>query len=233
MRRGALTIPRDAWPKLARCITLLAAITAASAWLPAAGVAAPVAPSSDPFYSYTGSLKNVQPGAVLRTRQVQISVAGAPQAYPATQVLYRTTDQLGQPSATTATIIRPAGASVTPPKLLSYQTFYDGVASTCRPSYTLQGGDPSNTTANADEALMLDYVNQGFTVVTSDYEGLTDDYGAGHESGYGTLDAIRAAQHNLGLQPRATPVGMVGYSGGRSPASGPASLHPPTRRSWT
>ena len=61
---------------------------------------------------------------------------------------------------------------------------------------------------------MLDYVQQGFTVVTSDYEGPTDDYGAGHESGYGTLDAIRAAQHELGLQPRTTPVGVVGYSGG-------------------
>ena len=199
---------------LKRCLLLTAAATALSSASCAAALAAPAAPANDPFYSYTASLARVAPGTVLRTRQIRISVAGSPQAYPATQVLYRTTDQLGEPSATVATIIAPAGAGVAPTKLLSYQTFYDGVASTCRPSYTLPGGDPGNTTATVDEALMLDYVQQGFTVVTSDYEGPTDDYGAGHESGYATLDAIRAAEHELKLSAGSTPVGLVGYSGG-------------------
>ncbi|HEY2160579.1 MAG TPA: lipase family protein [Solirubrobacteraceae bacterium] len=193
--------------------------------LPAGAGAAPTAPSNDPFYAYKGSLAAVAPGTVLRTRQIQVSEAGTPQAYPATQILYRTTDQLGQPSATVATLIQPAGAGVAPVKLLSYQTFYDGVASTCRPSYTLQGGDPSNTTASADEALMLDYVSQGFAVVTSDYEGPTDDYGAGHESGQATLDAIRAAEHQMGLTARA-PVGLVGYSGGSIASEWASELQP-------
>jgi len=218
--------PRNVFPRLLRSLALLVAITGAFTWLSAATAAAQSPPSSDPFYSYAASLNAVAPGTVLRTRQVQISVAGTPQAYPATQVLYRTTDQLGQPSATVATIIRPAGAAVVPAKLLSYQTFYDGVASTCRPSYTLQAGDPSNTTAGADEAFMLDYVHQGFTVVTSDYEGPTDDYGAGHQSGYATLDAIRAAEHVLGVQPPATPVGMVGYSGGSIASEWASELAP-------
>ena len=216
----------DALPKMVRCSVLLAAMTAAFGGPAAEAAAAPPAPASDSFYSYTAPLKDVAPGTVLRSRQIQISVAGTPQAYPATQLLYRTTDQLGLPSATVATIIRPAGTAVAPMKLLSYQTFYDGVASTCRPSYTLQSGDPSNTTANADETLMLDYVQQGFTVVTSDYEGPTDDYGAGHESGYGTLDAIRAAEHALGLQPSSTPVGMVGYSGGSIASEWASELQP-------
>lgn len=216
----------DALPKMVRCSVLLMATAAAFGVLAAKAAAAPAAPASDPFYSYTVPLQQVAPGTVLRSRQVQISVAGTPQAYPATQLLYRTTDQLGRPSATVATIIRPAGAAVTPVKLLSYQTFYDGVASTCRPSYTLQAGDPSNTTANADETLMLDYVQQGFTVVTSDYEGPTDAYGAGHESGYGTLDAIRAAEHELGVQPSSTPVGMVGYSGGSIASEWASELQP-------
>jgi Secretory lipase len=216
----------DALPKIVRRSVLLAATAAALTGHAAEAAAAPPAPASDPFYSYPAPLKDVPPGTVLSSRQVQISVAGTPRAYPATQLLYRTTDQLGRPSATVATIIRPAGAAVTPVKLLSYQTFYDGVASTCRPSYTLQAGDPSNTTANADEALMLDYVQQGFTVVTSDYEGPTDDYGAGHESGYGTLDAIRAAEHELRLQPNSTPVGMVGYSGGSIASEWASELQP-------
>lgn len=207
-------------------LTPLAAVAAAFCCLPAAATATPAPPSSDPFYSYSGSLKNVAEGTVLRTRQVQISVAGTPQTYPSTQILYRTTDQLGQPSVTAATIVEPAGSGVVPVKLLSYQTFYDGVASTCRPSYTLQGGDPSNTTASADESFMLDYVQQGYTVVSSDYEGPTDDYGAGHESGFGTLDAIRAAEHELGLSPRSTPVGLVGYSGGSIASEWASELAP-------
>jgi hypothetical protein len=219
-------VPRSTLATIVRCSALLAAMTAALGSLSAVAEAAPTPPSSDAFYSYTGPLTDVPPGTVLRTRQVQISVAGTPQAYPATQVLYRTTDQLGQPSATAATIIRPADAAVAPVRLLSYQTFYDGVASTCRPSYTLQGGDPSNTTASADEAFMLDYVQQGFTVVTSDYEGPTDDYGAGHQSGYATLDAIRAAQHALGLQSHTTGVGMVGYSGGSIASEWASELAP-------
>src|SRR5579884_2048957 len=199
---------------MARHMTRLAALAllAAGASVSVAR-AAPTPPSSDPFYTYSGSLSAIAPGTVLRTRQVEISAAGAPQAYPATQVLYRTTDQLGAPSATVATIIQPATAPLGLVKLLSYQTFYDGVASTCRPSYTLQGEDPSNTTASADESVILNYVQQGYTVVTSDYEGPTDDYGAGRQSGYGTLDAIRAAEHQLGLAPSA-PVGLIGYSGG-------------------
>jgi hypothetical protein len=211
---------------LKRCLLLTAAATAIACASGTAALAAPAAPVSDPFYSYTASLAHVAPGTVLRTRQIQISVAGSPEAYPATQVLYRTTDQLGEPSATVATIIAPAGAGVAPTKLLSYQTFYDGVASTCRPSYTLQGGDPSNTTASADEALMLDYVEQGFTVVTSDYEGPTDDYGAGHESGYATLDAIRAAERDLKLSSGGTPVGLVGYSGGSIASEWASELAP-------
>ena len=57
-------------------------------------------------------------------------------------------------------------------------------------------------------------------MVTSDYEGPTDDYGAGRESGKGTLDAIRAAEHALGLAPKSTPVGLLGYSGGLGAIAG-------------
>ncbi len=170
---------------------------------PATAAAAPAPPHKDPFYSYSGSLKHTPPGTVLRTRQITTGVSGAPTAYPATQVLYRTTDQLGQPSATVATIIRPQSAPVGPVKLLSYQTAYDGVSDTCRPSYQLDGGQPDNSIVTAETPIIFAYVHQGFTVVTSDYEGPTDDYGAGREEGRGTLDAIRAAEHVLRLKPTA------------------------------
>jgi hypothetical protein len=162
---------------------------------------------------------------VLRSRQVDIIVLGRPAAASAAQVLYRTQNQLGQPSATVATIIRPAVASG-PTKLLSYQTFYDGLASRCRPSYTLQGGDPTNLMAAIERPLLLLYLASGFTVVTSDYEGATDDFGAGRESGYATLDAIRAAEHQLDLSADSTPVGAVGYSGGSIATEWASELQP-------
>jgi hypothetical protein len=62
---------------------------------------------------------------VLRTRSVPISLAGSPVTLSGTQVLYCTTNQLGQPDATVATIIHPS-APVGSVRLLSYQTFYDG-----------------------------------------------------------------------------------------------------------
>ena len=186
---------------------------ALAATFPAAAAASPAPPKKDPFYSYSGSLKKIAPGTVLRTREITTGVSGAPTAYPATQVLYRTTSQLGRPSATVATIIRPQGAGVGPVKLMSYQTAYDGVSDTCRPSYQLDGGQPDNSIVTAETPIIFGYVKQGFTVVTSDYEGPTDDYGAGREEGRGTLDAIRAAEHVLHLKPTAG-VGLLGYSGG-------------------
>src|ERR1700693_2713522 len=180
----------------------------------ASAASAPVLPSSDPFYTYSGStpLAQIAPGTVLRTRTIQMVLAGAPAPFAAAQVLYRTTGELGEPTVTVATIIKPL-APVGGTRLISYQEFYDALGSQCDPSYTLAGGNPSYDDAQADEALTTNYLTAGFTAVNADYEGESLDWGAGQESGYGTLDGIRAAENYLGAS-RSTPVGMVGYSGG-------------------
>jgi hypothetical protein len=178
-------------------------------------LAAPTLPSQDPFYAYSGSLTGVAPGTVLKTRQVSLSESGtAPLPFRATQVLYRTTSQLGDPMLTVATIVQPLLGGVAPTKLVSYQTAYDALGPKCDPSYTLQGGNSSYSTAVAEEQVILSYVAAGYTVVVPDYEGVNLAWGAGQQSGYGTLDGIRAAEDLLMLSPSATPVGMVGYSGG-------------------
>ena len=175
-------------------------------------LAALVLPSADPFYTYSVTASaHLSNGTVLKERAVKVGVEGVLATYPAEQVLYKTENELGQPSATVATIIRPNN----PPaqtKIISYQTFYDGDAPVCRPSYTLQGGGAAGT-GSLESAFILDFVEQGYTVVTSDYEGETDDYGAGQESGRNSLDAVLAAENQLKL-PRNTPVGLIGYSGG-------------------
>jgi hypothetical protein len=51
-------------------------------------------------------------------------------------------------------------------------------------------------------------------VIDTDYEGTHLDWGAGQESGYKTLDGVRAAENLLNVPAATTPVGLVGYSGG-------------------
>jgi hypothetical protein len=131
----------------------------------------------------------------------------------ARQVLYRTTGQYGQPTATVTTIIQPATSSGAT-KIVSYQTAYDALGSQCDPSYTLHGGNPSDSTAQAELQAILAYVRAGDTVVVPDYEGERLDWAAGQESGWNTLDGIRAAENLLGVPQNGTPVAMIGYSGG-------------------
>jgi hypothetical protein len=193
---------------------VLCAVSTLAAGAPAAQAATPVLPSQDPFYTYTGStpLAQIAPGTVLKERGVGLSLDGLTVPVSTEQVLYRTTGELGQPTVTVTTVIRPL-LSLFGTKIVAYQTAYDALGSECDPSYTLQGGNPSDSTAQEEELAIAAYVVAGFTVTVPDYEGTNLDWGAGQESGYGTLDAIRATENYLGV-PSSTKVGMVGYSGG-------------------
>lgn len=173
----------------------------------------PVLPSKDPFYSYGRSLHGVAPGTVLKQRKVTIVDNGHAAPFRAEQLLYRTTGELGQPLLAVATVIKPL--LPLPTKIVSYQTAYDALGSQCDPSYNLRGGGGGGSSdAQAEEQLILGYVNEGDTVVVPDYEGVNMRWVAGQQSGYATLDGIRAAERFLKAKQKSTPVGMVGYSGG-------------------
>jgi hypothetical protein len=90
----------------------------------------------------------------------------------------------------------------------------------------LQGGNASYSTAQAEEQIILGYVAAGDTVVVPDYEGEALAWGSGLESGYGTLDGVRAAERSLRLPAGSTPVGMIGYSGGSIATDFAAELAP-------
>jgi hypothetical protein len=195
-------------------VAALYAVSTLMAGAPAAEAATPVLPSQDPFYTYTGStpLSQIAPGTVLKERSVSLSIEGLTVPVSTKQVLYRTTGELGQPTVTVTTIIKPL-LSLIGTKIVAYQTAYDALGSECDPSYTLQGGNPSDSTAQDEELAIAAYVVAGFTVTVPDYEGTNLDWGAGQESGYGTLDAIRATESYLGAS-SSTEAGMLGYSGG-------------------
>jgi pimeloyl-ACP methyl ester carboxylesterase len=202
-------------------------LTASAAGAPAAQAATtPTVPSQDPFYTYTGStpLAQITPGTVLKERRVSLSIEGLTVPVSTVQVLYRTTGEQGQPTVTVTTIIKPL-ISFIGTKIVAYQTAYDALGSECDPSYTLQGGNPSDSTAQEEELAMAAYLLAGFIVTVPDYEGTNLDWGAGQESGYGTLDAIRATESYLGAS-SSTKVGMVGYSGGAIATEWAAELAP-------
>ncbi|MEA2199267.1 MAG: hypothetical protein QOJ25_3318 [Solirubrobacteraceae bacterium] len=218
MRRAVIYLRRTARrlgavAGLAALVALAATATATAATT-ATATAAPALPSSDSFYTYSATtpLAGIAPGTVLKTRAIQVAVSGNATAFSAEQVLYRTTGEQGQPTVTVTTIIRPL-LSVLGTKLVAYQTAYDGLGSECDPSYTLAGGNPGYSTAQDEATVIEGYLTAGFTVEVSDYEGTNLEWAAGQESGYGTLDGIRAAENALGA-PGSTPVAMVGYSGG-------------------
>lgn len=221
------------WVWRAACITLV--VASSSAWAGTsptlAGASSPPLPSQDPFYQYGGSLAAVAPGTVLRSRSVAIAWVGLPTPVTATQLLYRTTTQLGAPAATVTTVLQAAPVPGVPLRILSYQMFYDGLGPECDPSYNLQ--DPvlanvsqdiadaesqsvpeSGNDSQVEEAVMTPYLAAGDTLVVSDYEGEDFAWAAGQQSGYQTLDGIRAAESFLRADATRTPVALLGYSGG-------------------
>ncbi|WP_017933897.1 lipase family protein [Nocardioides sp. Iso805N] len=167
-------------------------------------------PSSDSFYTIgSTTLGSHHPGDVLGSRTVGLTLNdlnGKIAAASGTQLVYRTKNELGDPSETVTTVVRPVGVSR---GVVAYLSFYDGLGVACDPSYTLRGGAPGQ-----EKFIVNELVSEGYTVTIPDFEGETLDWAAGHEAGWGTLDAIRATERYLGLPAASTKVGMMGYSGG-------------------
>jgi len=196
---------------------------------PGATAAAPIPrPADDPFYKYdAGRLAKARPGTPLRSRQVTLALGTNPVPLTATQILYRTTDSVGDPTYSVTTVALPVTGTVAP-RMVSYQSFYDALSSKCNPSYTLRGGDPGadNTQLTlAEQVVVTDLVASGYVVNVPDFENVDLDWVAGVESGRSTLDSIRATLTYLEL-PRSTPLAMLGYSGGSIGSEFAAELQP-------
>ena len=191
-------------------------------------------PHTDPFYSYTGRtpLRDIRPGTVLKRRSVTLSLFGQGSTpVPAEQLLYRTRDEQRHPAVTVTTVVQPTGAaSGAAHGIVAYLSFYDALGDECDPSYTLRGGD-SGTAANrqqaqVEEGLVTSLAAQGYAVTVPDFEGEHLHWAAGQESGWSTLDAVRATESWLKTKAATTPVGLFGYSGGSIAGEWAAELAP-------
>ena len=196
--------------------------------VPASAADVPL-PRNDPFYTYTGAtpLAQVARGTVLKSRPVTLAADVNTTPLPATQLLYRTQDEIGHPTATVTTVITPPGSTVLP-KVIAYLSFYDSLSDKCDPSYTLRGGDPgapNQQLSDAEQAFVQAYAATGNVVTVPDFEGPGLHWTAGHEAGWSTLDAVRATEAFLSA-PASTMVGLTGYSGGSIAADWAAELAP-------
>src|SRR5690606_3604707 len=143
----------------------------------------------------------------------------------ARQVLYRSTDALGQPMAVGGTVLVPdapwTGGGSRP--LVSYAAGTRGVGDDCAPSYALSQG------ADYEGLFIRALLDRGWAVAVSDCQGVgtpgTHTYMVGPAQGHAVLDMARAALRlpDTDLSP-STPVGLMGYSQGGGAAGWAAEL---------
>ncbi|KAJ3497442.1 hypothetical protein NLG97_g1897 [Lecanicillium saksenae] len=98
--------------------------------------AVPLVPSKDSFYAVPNGLETSKPGDILRHRPAPAKIAAfglAPVHLDATfQLQYRTTDNVGNATATVLTVMVPHNADMS--KVLSYQVAEDAASIDCAPS---------------------------------------------------------------------------------------------------
>jgi Secretory lipase len=223
------------WSKAAvtaATVVALAVALLAGARAPAALAAARTAgaPARSSFYHYTGSvpLARIRPGTVLKTRTLSYHVAGIALPVQVVQLLYRSAGALNQPTANVTSVLEPPVPSLSGPRAVSYQSFYDSLNPADEPSVQIAGDVTlGGLVADAESVVIAPLLEEGYTVIVPDIEGQRADFSSGPEYGRNTLNSIRAATSSrlTGLT-TATPIGLFGYSGGAIATDWAAQMAP-------
>lgn len=196
---------------------------------PATAAAVP-RPADDPFYAYTGAtpLADLEPGTVIRSRDVRYHVAGLALPFSAKQLAYRSTNMLGEPIVAATTLIRPPGQK-TVSRVVSYQSAYDSLSPNDQPSHAIAGGPATlgSAISTLESVALPMFLLAGYGVAIPDTEGPMADFAAGPEYGYTTLDGLRAAfRAKYTRMTDATKIVLFGYSGGAIGTGWAAELAP-------
>lgn len=192
---------------------------------------APTLPSADPFYAVPDGLNTIAPGTILRHRTPPGTIGtfnSAAKLQSSHQILYRTTDSLGNATATVLTVLIPPKANLN--KVLSYQVAEDAASINCAPSYAFQLQHASNGTfVNEAEMILVGFaLNKGWVVIVPDFLGPKGAFLANALAGNSVLDGIRAAINSnsfTGIANDPT-VSLWGYSGGSLASLWAAELQP-------
>jgi pimeloyl-ACP methyl ester carboxylesterase len=171
---------------LAGAATVLQELTAEAA---THGVPKP-GPSDDSFYDAPTPLPSGQPGDILRWRS-SIPLLNVLNA-SAWEVMYLSTDVLGNRNAVTGTILVPKEVDPAKIPIVSFAVGTQGPAFKCAPSKSIRRG------TLYDQLAVDDSISSGFAVVITDYEGYgpntTPTYMTGRSMAPAVIDVVRAAQ---------------------------------------
>lgn len=213
---------------LRRRLTVL--ITAVLATLgvaatPAAGQAsAPLpGPFDDSFYLPPTTLPAGSPGDIVRWRQ-SVPLLNLLNA-SAWQVMYLSTNALGQRDAVTGTVLVPKNVNPATAPIVGFAVGTQGPAFKCTASKAIERG------TLYDQSSVNRLLEAGYAVAITDYEGYspttTPTYVTGQSEGPAVIDAVRAAQRlpAAGLSTRAK-VAFQGYSQGGGAAMWAAERQP-------
>ena len=157
------------------------------------------------FYAVPDPLPEGSPGDLIRYQPVGEQIAGA-DAY---RIMYLSESVAGDPIAVTGTaLVPPAEAPSGGRRVLTIAHGTTGIADDCAPSK-----DPVPT----ELSLMGPYVEAGYLIAESDYEGLgtpgRHPYLVGESEGRGVLDAAKAARALPGAD-AGDQLAIFGYSQG-------------------
>ncbi|MFE3543155.1 lipase family protein [Nocardia sp. NPDC059177] len=204
---------------------LMVAVFSATLATTLGSVPAVMAQAPESFYSYDGAepLASLAPGAVLKTRTLEYHADTFATPLTTIQVLYRSTDSLGNPTANVTTIIKPPAPATGAAKVVSFLSAYDSLNPAHSPSRAFAAdieltglSDPLSDIASSEVQFFAPLLMAGYTIVIPDTEGPAADFAAGPEYGRTTLDSLRAARHVTTLSgiDDTTKIGLMGYSGG-------------------
>ncbi len=191
-------------------------------------LAAPtVGPSDQSFYTPPSPLPGGAPGTLIWYRPATINLGSSAPGFQAWDVMYLSTDEVGNPDVVTGTVIVPTaawtGSGARP--VVDYAWGTQGGAQSCAGSEQLAAG------TEYDSAAAIGSLNKGYAVVATDYEGYTNGgkptYVAGASEGHAVLDAMRAAEQLPGDGIASSdPVIIWGYSQGGGAATWAGVLQP-------
>lgn len=188
-------------------------------------VAAFSAPTSaDDFYIPPASLETFEPGEIIRSRPAEAGPPSARSMANAWQVMYRSTNSVGEPNAVTGMVLVPTQNQTPSRPLIALNPGTAGPAFRCAPSRMIDKG------AYYEQPAVNDMLKQGYAVVVTDYEGYQPQprttYIVGPSMGAAVLDGIRAAQQltEAGLT-TTSPVIIRGYSQGGGASLWAGQMH--------
>ncbi|MEC8524598.1 lipase family protein [Thalassolituus sp.] len=186
---------------------------------PFAAQAAVEGPSGMDFYDVP-FVNTTQNGDLIWYREANVNLGGGAALAKAYNVMYRSTDSLGEENVVTGTVLISSneweGSGERP--TLSYAVGTHGLDQSCAPSMQLQAGSDYET-RNLRAAL-----EKGYAVLVTDYEGYTTGatptYLAGESQAHAALDIFRAASQipRAGIDINA-PSAVWGFSQGGQTAA--------------